>query len=152
MPFYSSIDFRFSICRLRSTMVLSRSAMQWSRSVIAFSLSKHCSLRAWISRSLSASNLCRSLIWSKNWALWCSSISYAFYCSYSLANLTVSLSFVYHSLIKFFLSMSACFCKASSDASFSINRSLYFLLCSWTWAAISLAWAFLSASTASLLA
>ena len=126
--------------------------MVWSRSVIIFSLSTIYSPRASSSRSLSASKRYNWLICSVKSSLCRSRISLALVCSYSLADLTVSFNLADASLANYFLSASKPAFRASSELSFSVSSSLYFLLCSCTWDASSFAWAFLRASMASLFA
>ena len=151
-PFFSIMLFKRWISALRSVIVLSRSAIILARFSRVYYWSIFCWFSAFISLSFStiiSFNLSISLL---NSARQRSSASYAFAISYSRAVLTVVYNLVCHSFTSSFFSASDWAFKASSESSFSVSKALYFLLDSCTWAAISFAWAFLRASTASLFA
>ena len=110
------------------------------------------------SESLSWMVFWSSMIFLSSWSTSSSCLafySFSYYAAFSYSALFASsaayLSLFFHSAIRSFLSFANCSFKASSLSILSCNNWLYFLLCSYTCAANSLACAFLSASIASLL-
>jgi len=130
IPFCWIILLRRSISAFKSSIWRSLWLMIWSLSVMSYSFETICSLKASSSMSLSANNCWTWLIWSIKSALCLSRISLALVCSWSRAYFTVSFSLNCHSFTVAFTAASAYALSSSSELSFSIKRSLYFLLCS----------------------